>query len=341
MLKIDRMNKKYISHLLLWIIILVISTSFRSLKFDFQISLIISLTNILLYIIIFYINYFILFPKFKSRNDKSKYIRNNILVIVLFSFIYTLIEFFFKSSITEIELPRRVFLLGLLRVSASNILIISVQSVILLLNSMREKEHQSKILIEEKLQSELKFLRSQINPHFLFNALNNIYSLSYLKSDKAPEGILLLSKLLRYNIDDCKEDVLPLDSEIDYLETFIAFQNIRTAGEIDVRFECDSVKRDLLISPLLFLPLIENSFKYSKIGDIKDSYIHILMETDKDNQLLFRIKNSIPKTAVSPGAGTGLENLTKRLELVYPKKHDLIIDKQEQFFIATLKINLK
>lgn len=341
MLKIGRMNKKFTPHLLLWLSILVISTSFRTMKFDFTPALLISLFNLTLYIIVFYINYIFLFPKFKSGNNKSRYIVNNILVIIFFSLLYIFIEDKYKSTIIGDNFPEKAISLGFLRNFASISLIVSVQTVILLLNSMREKEHQSKVLIEEKLQTELKFLRSQINPHFLFNALNNIYSLSYLKSDKAPEGILLLSKMLRYIIDDCKEDVLPLDSEIDYLETFIAFQNIRTAGEIDVRFEYDGSSRDLLISPLLFLPLLENSFKYSKIGDIKDSFIHILMETNEDKQLVFKIKNSIPKTPVSSGVGTGIENLKKRLELVYPNKHEFIIDTQEQYFTAILKIDLK
>lgn len=263
----------------------------------------------------------------------------NLGVIIFFSIAYIPVDINFLKPYFEID-DRRM-LLSFFRNFFSNLLLVSVNSVFLLQEKIREKEIVSKQIVEERLQAELMLLKSQINPHFLFNALNNIYSLSYLKSDKAPESILLLSRMLRYIIEDCREEFLPLQSEIEYLETFIAFHDIRTANKIKVSFKHDNVRKDLLISPLLFLPLLENGFKYSRIGELKEGHVDMLIETSGDNELFFHMENSVPASTVSSGSGTGLENLKKRLELVYPKKHELLIDSQNDLFRVTLKIDLK
>ncbi|MCK5469432.1 MAG: histidine kinase, partial [Cyclobacteriaceae bacterium] len=199
----------------------------------------------------------------------------------------------------------------------------------------REKEAAN--LKSENLNSELKFLRSQINPHFLFNALNNIYSLSIMKSEKTPEVILKLSDMLRYIIYDCNADRVPLEKEINYINNYIDLQKLKDdqMTNIEVNFEDTDLK--CMIAPMILIPFIENSFKHSKIEDIENGWIKLKIE-NIDNQLMFSIVNSMPKDNYTKDkiGGVGLENVKRRLELLYPKSHKLNLESTKHEFSVKL-----
>ncbi len=203
----------------------------------------------------------------------------------------------------------------------------------------REKEAAD--LKSENLNSELKFLRSQINPHFLFNSLNNIYALSVSKSDKTPGTILKLSDMLRYIIYDCNADRVPLDKEINYINNFIDLQKLKDDEMTNIRVDFDGADRSCMIAPMIFIPFIENSFKHSKIEDTTNGWIHLTIE-NTGNQLLFSVRNSVPKGDFTKDkvGGVGLENVKRRLELLYPHKHQLQIEKAENEFVVQLCINV-
>ncbi len=203
----------------------------------------------------------------------------------------------------------------------------------------REKEASQ--LKSENLNSELKFLRSQINPHFLFNALNNIYSLSIMKSDKTPDNILKLSDMLRYIIYDCNADRVPLEKELNYINNYIDLQKLKDdkITNIDVDFEGGDPKS--MIAPMIFIPFIENSFKHSKIEDLDQGWIKMKIQ-NTNGDLLFVISNSITTKEYTKDkiGGVGLENVRRRLELLYPDKHDLKIESSDDIFLVELKISL-
>lgn len=205
----------------------------------------------------------------------------------------------------------------------------------------RRKEKEMAVLRSEKLESELKFLKSQVNPHFLFNALNNIYTLSVLKSDAAPENLLKLSAMLRYVLYDCKEATVPLGKEIEYLRHFIALNLLKDSRGLNVKAQLDESRPHLRIAPMLFIPFVENAFKHSKVEDLANGWIDIQLKTE-ENAVVLEVKNSLPKEGFTKNeaGGIGLENVRRQLELLYPNRHELRIGKTETAFEVYLKIQL-
>lgn len=197
----------------------------------------------------------------------------------------------------------------------------------------REKQLQG-----EKLATELKLLKAQINPHFIFNALNNIYSLSYMKSDNAPESILKLSDMLRYVFYDCSKDRVPLEAEFKYIENFTLFQQMKSEEKQNVVLNKMIVGASHEVAPMLFIPFVENAFKYSRIEDLSEASVIISLEDDNNN-IIFDISNTVPLTGkVKSGNGMGLKNVINRLNIVYPNKYDLKIEDLEDRFHVKLII---
>lgn len=203
----------------------------------------------------------------------------------------------------------------------------------------REKEASE--LKSENLNSELKFLRSQINPHFLFNALNNIYSLSVMKSEKTPDNILKLSDMLRYIIYDCNADRVPLEKELNYIRNYIDLQKLKDDKITNIEVDFDEVDTKSMIAPMIFIPFIENSFKHSKIEDLEQGWIKMEMK-HTNGDLLFELSNSTSSQEFTKDkvGGVGLENVKRRLELLYPEKHELQIESADKSFSVSLKLLL-
>jgi LytS/YehU family sensor histidine kinase len=204
-----------------------------------------------------------------------------------------------------------------------------------------QKEKETVTLKAEKLDSEIKFLKSQINPHFLFNALNNIYTLTLLKHEKAPENLLKLSGMLRYMLYDCKAERVPLRKEVDYIRNFIELNMLKNKEPLKVDADINDYSPELLVAPLIFIPFIENAFKHSNIEDLDKGWIKISLKTP-DNQIHFSVQNSVPKGDVSKDkeGGIGLNNVLRQLELIYPDKHHLTIEEGEHQFSIFLRIEL-
>lgn len=206
--------------------------------------------------------------------------------------------------------------------------------------TQREKAAQQE-LVAENAEVELKFLKSQINPHFLFNALNNIYTLSYMKSEKAPDVVLQLSDMLRYQIYDCSDDHVEIGKEVEYLKNYIEFQNLKTEEDLNITFntDCDDLSRK--ISPFLFIPFIENAFKHSGINDY-GGFVNIEIGLKK-NKLTLNLGNSLPNVTIKDNderSGIGMENVKKRLELTYPGRYTLEYGKKENSYLVSLMIDL-
>lgn len=204
-----------------------------------------------------------------------------------------------------------------------------------------QKEKEMIRLENDKLETEVKFLKSQINPHFLFNILNNIYALTVIKSDKAPDSLLHLSDMLRYMLYDSNEGKVPLKKEITYLKNYINLKLLKDSRGMDVTVDLDESQPNLLVAPLLFIPFIENAFKHSKVEDLKNGHIKISLQT-ADKGLEFKVENSIPKNKFTKDkvGGIGLPNIQQRLELLYPNQHTLDIQQNEHSFSVFLKLDL-
>jgi len=191
-------------------------------------------------------------------------------------------------------------------------------------------------LINQRQSSELALLRSQVNPHFLFNTLNNIYSLVYKKSDEAPAAVMKLSRIMRYMLYDATSEKVLLEKEVEYLRSFIELQELRInqQGYVELMIEGDIENRT--IAPMLLIPFVENAFKHGGKSQTPGITIKLSIDTDK---VLFQVINIKKRNLLARNdevGGIGLQNIKRRLDLLYPGKHELQIEDGQEVF----KINL-
>ena len=195
----------------------------------------------------------------------------------------------------------------------------------------------------EKLNTklELNFLKSQINPHFLFNTLNNIYSLSLQKSDLAPEMIIKLSDLMRYILYECDVEKTDLEKEVAFMKDYVELEKLRYGNHVDIRFDVEGNMEGKKTPPLLLIHFVENAFKHGVNAQFGQSYVTMHLKTDKQS-LQFSIENNKPVNGAKPEyqtGGIGLENIRKRLELIYPGKYNLRIHAEPSIYRVDLMID--
>jgi len=195
---------------------------------------------------------------------------------------------------------------------------------------------------KELIHNELKALKAQVNPHFLFNSLNSIYSLSLQKSDHAPEVILKLSNVLRYMIYESNEQGVELKKEIDFIENYIDLQKLRTKNADAVKLHIDGQVTDQKVAPLILIVFIENAFKHGVKGDTVNQFIHIDLKVT-EREIYFTSENNlgiVDETENNEYKGLGLENVKRRLELLYHDNYELKLSRTPETFIVDLKIKI-
>jgi hypothetical protein len=216
---------------------------------------------------------------------------------------------------------------------------------IILVIQWHKKSSQFALLEKESIQTELRLLKQQIDPHFFFNTLNNLYALCRKKSEQAPEVVLQLAELMQYVVYRGQERSVLIDEDISYINDYINLQSIRLSNKITIKIEVDVDDPQTVISPLLLIILVENAFKHGVELATKDCYLHLHV-TVKDKQLIFICENSLEESTmvqddqVDVTEGVGLANLKRRLALIYPNNYQLILTQQATKFTAQLNINL-
>jgi two-component system, LytTR family, sensor kinase len=202
------------------------------------------------------------------------------------------------------------------------------------LNSEQLKMELSK----EKDAMELAFLKSQINPHFLFNTLNNLYGLSLSEPDKTPDAIVKLSEMMRYMLYESNAEKVPLDKEIGYLKSYVELQKLRYFGTTYINFQINGQLNHQLIAPLLLISFVENAFKH---GDVFDAEHPLSMTLSfDDTHLIFDVKNKIHNKNKEEVGGFGVQNVERRLALLYPDKHKLMSETNKNIFQSHLEITM-
>ena len=195
----------------------------------------------------------------------------------------------------------------------------------------------------KQVQTELALLKSQVNPHFFFNTLNSLYALSLEKSDQVPDVVLKLSDLMRYVLDSSNKKTVPLEDEVQFLKSYISLEKLRISEKTDIRV---SVKGDLkphCVAPMLLIPFVDNSFKHGLSSSIGDGYVYVSLTMERKN-LHFQVKNSKPQPESRDKTempGMGLENVKRRISLLYPDKHQLHIADNPESYCVELLLNLK
>jgi len=196
---------------------------------------------------------------------------------------------------------------------------------------------------KEQKDNELRHLKAQLNPHFLFNTLNNLYGLSVAESKKLPGLMLKLSELLRYSLYDTNQNYVAVSKELDYISNYVELERIRLSDKTDIQLQIDGDYTDQYIAPLLLIIFVENSFKHFSSAKAQTAFVHVVL-TIKDSKLQLQVKNSvdpdcIPKMNKSKG-GLGLNNVKQRLDLIYPQQYSLKTTRDANFFEVNLTIEL-
>jgi two-component system, LytTR family, sensor kinase len=221
-------------------------------------------------------------------------------------------------------------------------LVTGVGVMIYLLAKWKKHQHLTEVLLKEKVAAELQLLKSQVQPHFIFNTLNNIYMLSLKGSAQTSDMIYRLSALLSYMIYDSKQDTIEFNKELEYIKNYIDLEKIRYGERLDIQLNVFNNTKNIRVPPLLILPLVENAFKHGVSQEVDNSWIHIDI-TLKKNKLTFKIENSYNEGQIRHsqfGSGLGLVNLRKRLDIFYSNGYELKTMQDESSYLVTLKLDL-
>lgn len=323
-------------HTAFWIVFITVFTLFFGIKYGYLESFKDVTRESLSYAVVVYFNILFLIPRFLLKRKYGEYVLGLLLSLVVMVPVHSAVEYYNFYNVEELKGQVRVERLAFF--SLINIsLVLALTTGLKLGMEWFGQQQRNQELEKERLQSELKFLKSQINPHFLFNTLNNLYSLALQKSDKAPEMILKLAEMMRYLLYESNEKMVPLANEIRCMQNYIELERIRQDERTKINLEINCTENGKMIAPLLFIPFLENSFKHGVNSNIEAGWINIKLD-EKGGELFFEIENNKPAKPLKRGNenGIGLQNVKRRLELIYPQKHELTISDA-----ASYKTNLK
>jgi len=367
-MKYNKFFEQILLHILVWFLLFMLNyflVKNYPVVFNFSFHLAIWF----IYIFIFYVNYLFLIPQFLFKNKFIIYI---FIVIILISTTYIIRQKIFEKTRFEIQQqfradqfkknvpppmpqfdrpsfrPKRFFnnrppqrpKLNLISIY-SLLMVYAISTILALIKRWNDTEKQKIEIEKERLQSELKYLKQQINPHFLFNSLNNIYSLALTKSDLTTDAIIKLSAILRYMIYESQKEKVPLHEELNLIINYVDLQKLRMNEKTVLNFQIEGDSDSYLIEPLLLIPIVENCFEYG-CDNINESFIDIFIRI-QNSILTLKTRNKIVKLPENnlTDKGLGLTNLQRRLTLLYDDKFEFNKQKKNNIFEVTLKIDLR
>ena len=298
-----------------------------------------SATCILL--LFFYLNYYLFIPRFYITKKYSLFI---LLVFISFLCVLFIPELFIAGKKMLPEIPKQHF--SPHRPPRKNMFGLQVNHhlfqflgvlVFSLLLKIRERLKQTET---EKVNAEISYLKAQINPHFLFNTLNSIYSLAILKSEKTASAVVKLSDMMRYVLNDSNIKFVLLEKELNYISNYIDLQRMRLTSNVKLNYDCEGNIFDKQIAPLVIIPFIENAFKHG-VNSEEDSEIDIRIVIS-ETELKLIVKNNCVTTNNNTlnKSGLGIENTKQRLNLLYPQSHTLNIIEKDNIFTVVLILNI-
>ena len=335
-------QNRLVQHFLFWVLSLYVlfrlfNVNAHMQLTDFYYTLLFHLSLVILV----YFNTQFLLPRLLSQNRYIWYLLSAVALIAIAS----LFNQFTFTTLTDWLLPGYYFISYYTVWDITQFMLAywAISTILKLAKSWFKVSEQNKKIQElqqQKTAVELSALKAQINPHFLFNSLNNIYSLALYEDKKTPEALLQLSQCMRYVLYDGNRDEIQLAAEIDFLKNYSSLFLLRNQPELDFKAHYPTHIPEIKIAPLLLLNLLENAFKHLKTNRKKESYIHLYLSI-KEQLVYFDLQNSRQaKDDKEPGNGLGLENLQRRLQLLYPDRYELLIVPRPDYFQVSLSLNL-
>ena len=327
------LTRRMIYHSAFWLVLLCVLTLSEMQNGDanFLHYLLNEVINISFYALIYYFNSEYLIPKYLITNKLWTYLGLLIAAAVILTPIKVFILFkrfqnYPNDQIFLISHQYYYYLISLITAGVSTIVKITSDWV--------NQTQNQRELETRTMQTELNFLKSQINPHFLFNTLNSLYALTLHKSDDAPDVVIKLSEMMRYMLYECNEQQVYLTKEINYIKNYLDLERLRHK-KLDIQWDVVGEAGALKIAPLIFIALVENAFKHGAANHISEGFVHIHLHIEH-NELTLYVENSKPETQPTlehkRSRGIGLVNVKRRLEIMYPTKYALdIYDKPHTY----------
>ena len=291
---------------------------------------------------VFYVNYLLLIDRYLFTRHVGRFLLANALLV---AGVMLLVHLFFRFGIPPrphhppMERPWQDTMFFFLRNAMLYLLVVGVSVAIRMTGQWYRAENIRKDLERSRSEAELQNLKSQLNPHFLFNTLNNIYSLIQLDPDRAQQTVHDLSRLLRYVLYDSSQPMVPLEKELDFIRNYVELMRIRLPEHVKLTTDISSATSETQVAPLLFISLIENAFKHG-VSHNKPSFIDLKIHQE-GTRIVCSIRNSdFPKDngQDKSGSGIGLQNLSRRLELLYPSHHIFTYGQKGDEYVCLLEL---
>lgn len=331
-------NNRLYSHILFWLIYYLYRVQ---LYIDiYPNTQYVQLLEMLCILPVVYLNFYVLLPHFLKKKKTFEYAILILISIFITSILLTeTIRFMMKIGIYT----QNYYLLysgwKMTTLLWRIINIVLATSAIKILKEAYLNQQINQKLEKEKLENELKYLKTQINPHFFFNTLNNLYALVQQKSDHAPDVILKLSSLMQYMLYETNQNLVPLSKEFETLTNYIELEKLRFGDGLNISMETSGEFDKQLIAPMLLIPIMENSFKHGISSSEASNWINIKLELQL-NQFRFRVENKCGDEEASEIGGIGLPNIRRRMELIYKGHYELKTEQNSDSFTTLLIIDL-
>ncbi len=338
---VETFQKRATRHTLTWITVLVALVIIDGKELGMLYSASEQSIVVLFYMVVVYFNLYYLIPNYLSQKTILTYTGLLLLTSMILTPIKTIALYFLY---TGEPMHQEYFAFRWHEIFMALFLVGAVSTLAKILSDWLRHERDRKELETQTMQSELRFLKSQINPHFLFNTLNSLYALTLKKSDSAPEVVIKLSEMMRYMLYECNERRVPLRKEVQYIQNYLALERLRQGQNSKIEFELKGVINEQQIAPLMFTPFLENSFKHGLNNQLAHGYVRIRLDVEKQKVQL-QIENSKPPMKpvmnhAKPSGGIGLVNVRRRLDLIYPDRYNLQVHDKPNTYTVNLELDL-
>lgn len=335
-------------HLIFWVVyITFFSLVYGFFEDDYGRQFLIQLTDAVVQAPAVYFTIYYLMPKFLFKEKYIEFLLSIVLVILSFSTLIWIDYVLIQQPLFWPESDYQPTLINIGKILKNTTKIYPVLVLAIVIKWFKYWYREQKInqqLASEKLRAELRFLKAQVHPHFLFNTLNNLYALTLKQSKEAPEVVLKLSDLLNYMLYECNADTVQLSKEIKLVKDYISLEKIRYGKRLNISFNVRGEVESKMVAPMLILPFVENCFKHGVSEELDESWVNIDLEM-KGQTLTLKVENSKSKNGTSEDRfeykeGIGLNNVKRRLELLYGESHELDLHNDEDSFLVVLKIGI-
>ncbi|UOQ73998.1 sensor histidine kinase [Hymenobacter cellulosilyticus] len=339
--------KSVLTHLLIWIGYIGYESAFLLISNNLTINFWETGLYFSLFAFLFYVNSLVLLPYFFARRAYASYAASVLLLLAFYGALrYATTVYVLPQVTQDLHYPYTTAKLfwGITLYRGVYFLLLSFgywfsRNAVRLEKQKRLNEEQLRTAERSLMEADLAFLKSQINPHFLFNALNFLYAQAYPHSEDTAKGILLLSDIMRYALkDDDNNGKVMLEKEVQHLQNYIAINQLRFSNRLQIRFEVIGSLQFLMILPLILITFVENCFKHGELND-PDAPLLIQIKTE-NNRLHFLTSNKKRHGPKEKTTGIGLVNTQKRLDLVYPDRYTLVVTNDPEFYTCQLTIDL-